>query len=321
MGRRLALCHCRKVLLLTVSGAAFLGAAKTAMKIAYDWHDSSQYSRVIVNATQGIEARPQEWFARDRLITDFEITNVPSIGREEAQKQYSTTRRQLEAYGLAVGTYISGISTMPEAEQTCWPPNTVPVERMPASARYSGSWPGMPHRKVIDVRDGKTCLALRRGILREWEQVPAAVRFVDNAAIHHSTGAGQDWSAYCANIKEIRAMGAGMGSRQIFNIAVHVGFMSDEETRQLMDAVCDHGIALEMPWHPNIRRSAVQTERARVRYRQLLDSGMGIVMMPIDGDPQQLVDWVRTWRKPADRLYISGAFYKAPDLQFFGPGK
>jgi hypothetical protein len=96
--------------------------------------------------------------------------------------------------------------------------------------------------------------------------------------------------------------------------------MSDEETRQLMAAVADHGIALEMPWHPNIRRSAVQTERAKVRYRQLLDSGMGIVMMPIDGDPQQLVDWVRTWRKPADRLYISGAFYKAPDLQFFGPG-
>jgi len=310
MSRRAIAILCAMGLVSTVSVAA---------KIAYAWHDSSQYSRVIVNATQGIEARPREWFARDRLITDFEITNVQSIGREEAQKQYWTTRRLLDSYGLAVGTYISGTSVMPEAEQTFWPPNTAPAEGMPASARYSGNWPGMPHRRVIDVTDRETRLALQKEILLLWKQVPAPVRFVDNAAIHHSTGAGQDWSAYCANIKEIRTMGAAQGSRQIFNIAVHVGFMSQEETRQLMDAVADHGIALEMPWHPNIRRNAGQTERARIRYRELLDSGMGIVMMPIDGDPRELVEWVRTWRKPADRVYISGAFYKAPDMGLFGP--
>jgi hypothetical protein len=44
-------------------------------------------------------------------------------------------------------------------------------------------------------------------------------------------------------------------------------------------------------------------------------------MMPNDGDPQELVDWVRTWRKPTDRVYISGAFYKAPDMVFFGPSR
>jgi len=317
MSRRAIAIRCAPALLLILAAAGAFAAAK----IAYQWHDSSRYSRVIVNATQGIEARPREWFARDRLITDFEITNVQSIGREEAQKQYWTTRRLLDSYGLAVGTYISGTSVMPEAEQTFWPPNTAPAEGMPASARYSAGWPGMPHRKVIDVGDRQTRLALQKEILRVWKQVPAPVRFVDNAAIHHSTGAGQDWSAYCANIKEIRTMGVALGSRQIFNIAVHVGFMSDRETRQLMNAVGDHGIALEMPWHPNVRRNAGQTERARVRYRQLLDSGMGIVMMPIDGDPQELVDWVRTWRKPTDHVYISGAFYKSPDMRLFGLGQ
>lgn len=115
-------------------------------------------------------------------------------------------------------------------------------------------------------------------------------------------------------------MGTAMGSRQVFNIGVHVGLMSDEETRQLMSAVADHGILLEMPWHSIIRRDAQQTERAVIRYRELLDSGMGVILMPIDGDPQELVKWVRTWRKPTDHLYISGVFYKAPDMGLFGPG-
>jgi hypothetical protein len=123
------------------------------------------------------------------------------------------------------------------------------------------------------------------------------------------------------NIAEIRAMGSALGSKQIFNIAVGVGFMSDEETRQLISAVADHGIALEMPWHRSIRDDPAQTEKARIRYRQLLDSGMGIVMMPLDGDPEQLVEWVRTWRKPTDRLYIGGAFQESPDMRFFGAGQ
>jgi hypothetical protein len=309
---------------LLVSAVLLAGEHSTLVarrKVTYRWHDSSEYSRVIVNATQGIEGRPPEWFAHDRLVTDFTITNAVALGLAEAQKQYEATRRLLDSYGLVVGTIISGTTVKPEREQTYWPLPMVPVERMPASARYDKTLPGEPHRKVIDASDPVTRHALQEEIRRIWKQVPAAVRFVDNAAVHHSTGAGQDWSAYCANIKEIRTMGAAMGSRQIFNIAVHVGFMSDEETRQLMDAVADHGIALEMPWHRNIRQNAEQTEKARIRYRQLLDSGMGIIMLPLDGNPQELVEWVRTWRKPTDHIYISGAFYKAPDLQFFGPGQ
>src|ERR1039458_1967153 len=310
----------RLVVLVAALVFVTLGFSKALKEPAYGWHDSGQYSRVIVNATQGIETRPRQWFARDRLVTDFEITNANVIGRETAQKQYWTTRRLLDSYGLSVGTYTSGTTVMPEKEQTFWPLRTVPVERMPESARYVGSWPGMPERKVIDVANVNTRHALQKEILRLWKQFPAPIRFVDNAAFHHSAGAAQDWSAYCANIKELRLMGTAMGSRQVFNIGVHVGLMSDEETRQLMSAVADHGILLEMPWHSIIRRDEQQTERAVIRYRELLDSGMGVILMPIDGDPQELVKWVRTWRKPTDHLYISGVFYKAPDMGLFGPG-
>jgi hypothetical protein len=47
---------------------------------------------------------------------------------------------------------------------------------------------------------------------------------------------------------------------------------------------------------------------------------MGIIMIPQDGDPLELVEWVRTWRKASDHIYFSGAFYKEPDLRLFGPG-
>jgi hypothetical protein len=298
--------------LLAVAGgfSSGYGAAR------YSWDDSKPGSHVIVNATQGIEACPREWFAQVQLVTDFEITNVAAIGETEARRRYWATRGLLESYGLFVGTYISGTSVMPETTQKFWPPETVALERMPISARYTGVWPGSANRKIVDIADVKTRHALQKEILRMWKNVPAPARFVDNAAIHHSTGAGAGWSAYCANIKELRNMGAALGSLQIFNIAVHVGLMSDDETLQLISAVADHGICLELPWHRSIRRDAGKTEMAKRRYRQLLDSGMGIIMMPLDGDPQELVQWVSTWRKPSDHIYLSALFYKPPALYF-----
>ena len=172
---------------------------------------------------------------------------------------------------------------------------------------------------LVDVTDSDTRHAFQAGIKRLWEKYPAPVRFVDNAAIHHSTGKGQPWASYCANIEEIRKLGESMGSLQIFNISVHVGEMSDEETRLLTKAVGSGGILLEMPWHQNIRNSPAATERAKLRYRQLLDSGIGIILAPPGAEPpQELVNWVRTWRQSTDHLYFGGAFYKAPEMKLFG---
>jgi hypothetical protein len=96
---------------------------------------------------------------------------------------------------------------------------------------------------------------------------------------------------------------------------MHVGLMSDEDSRELIEAIGpQNGIALEMPWHPNIQISPEATAKAVARYRQLLDDGLVVIMIPVDMQPSTLSNWIRTWRKPSDHLYISGIFWKPPDL-------
>ena len=284
----------------------------------YKWHDSSQYTRVIVNAQNGIETRPKEWFGRDKLVTDLEITNADLVGQAAANMEYNAIRSLLTSYGLAVGTYISGTTVMPESRETHWPWSVVPLEWMAPNARYAGSWPGMDYRRMIDVSDPGTRHSFQWGIKRLWEQNPAPVRFIDNAAIHRSAGNGHVWSSYCANIEEIRRIGESMGSLQIFNVAMHIGELSDTEASQLIAAVGSGGILLEMPWGEGVQRDPAATDRARTRYRQLLDTGMGVILVSSGGrPPEKLVKWVATWRKPADHLYFAGAFWIAPDKKLY----
>jgi hypothetical protein len=286
-----------------------------AENVAFEWPDSSHYWRVLVNVNQYIESRPMEWFSQDKLITDFVIRDIKPGDSGRAVQRYKTIRNLLEARGMYVGTYVSGTTVGPQADQTVYPPASVSLEQMPATARYVGSWPGQPNRKIIDVTDTDTRHAFQAGMRQMWESMPAPVRFVDNAAVHRSAGRGQPWGAYCKNMEEIRKIGEFLGSRVIFNISAHIGTLSDEETEQLMQAVRDGGVALEMPWAPAIRQSKEATERAKARYRQLLDSGMGIVMIPVDAPEDALADWVHTWRKPTDHLYISGTFWKPPNMK------
>ena len=311
----------RVLIALIVVTVATAGLCNPISRDVYRWHDSSQFSRVIVNASDGIQMRPKRWFAEDKLISDFTVANVDPVGRVKAVQEYESTRELLRSYGLAVGTYVSGTTVMPESRETHWPWSAVPLEWMPVSSRYNGSWPGMDYRKIVDVTDPATRHALQQGIKRLWEETPAPVRFVDNAAAHRSTGKVQPWSSYCANIEEIRKIGESIGSLPIFSLALHVGELSDEETSQLIKAVGSGGILLEMPWHANIRNDPAATERARRRYRELLDTGMGIIMAPPGAEPPQgLVDWVKTWRKPTDHLYFAGVFWKAPDAKLYRSG-
>ena len=103
------------VALITVT-AAITGLCYPIADATYRWHDSSQYTRVIVNALGGIETRPRQWFAQDKLITDYTIANTDLIGRDKAVQEYTATRELLRSYGLAVGTYISGTTVMCR----CW---------------------------------------------------------------------------------------------------------------------------------------------------------------------------------------------------------
>ena len=291
---------------------------------SYQWHDSSHFSRVIVNATGGIESRPREWFAQDKLVTDLRIVDVDPTNSAAAEQKYTAIRSYLGSLGLSVGTYASGMSVIPEAKESYWPWAVVPIEWMPATSKYSGTWPNMPFRKLIDVSDPATRHGLQMNIKRLWEQSPAPVRFIDNAAIHRSLGPSlaQPWIDYCKNMEEIRKLAESMSSLAIFNLALNVGEMSDEETTELIHAVGSGGILLEMPWAKGIQANPAATERAKKRYRQLLDTGMGIILAPPgQGPSQELVDWVSTWRKPSDHLYFAGVFYKQPDQNLFGSQK
>ncbi len=272
----------------------------------------------MVNVNQYIENRPKEWFAQDKVITDLTILDVKPEKLAAAIEQYKRLRRDLASRGLYVGTYVSGRTVGPAMEQTGYPPGSVSIEQMPANARYVGSWPGQPDRKIIDVKDPDTRHAFQAGIRQMWESVPAPIRFIDNAAIHPAVVRGEPWKAYCENMQEIREIAESQGSRAIFNIAMHVGLMSDEDARELIAAVGpDNGIALEMPWHPSIQKSPEATAKAQARYRQLLDSGLVVIMIPVDTPAGTLADWIRNWKKPTDHLYISGIFWKPPDLTVY----
>ena len=299
-----------------------LAAPGYSSDVSFQWYDSSHFSRVIVNGTQGIEKYPREWFAQDKLITDFRITDVVPSNSPAALQKYAAIKSYIDSLGLTAGTYVSGTAVLPEDKETYWPWSAVLIEWMPATAKYDGSWPDMPYRKLIDVTDPDTRHALHDGIKRLWQQSPALVRFIDNAGIHRSAGKAQPWASYCQNIEEIRKLAESMGALAIFNISLNVGEMSDEETAELISAVGSGGILLEAPWAKSIQKNPEATERARKRYRQLLDTGMGIIMAPPGTGPsQELVDWVSTWRKPSDHIYFAGVFYKQPNPKLFGPYK
>ena len=285
---------------------------------AFQWPDSSRYNRVIVNAQDGIESVPKEWLSRDALVTDFTVSDADKEKSQDTVQLYNATRNRLVSYGLAVGTYVSGTTVEPETAERKWPWAVIPIEWMSADSVYVGSMPEEPFRKIIDVSSFSTRQAFQSAIKKLWEQTPAPVRFIDNAAVHQSAGNGQPWASYCRNMREIREVGDTMGSVQIFNVAAHIGELSDQEAEQLIEAVGHGGILLEMPWHQNIRTDAAATQRARLRYRQLLDSGMAIILAEPGAEPSRdLVKWVKTWRKPSDHLYFAGAFWKEPDPTLF----
>jgi hypothetical protein len=277
------------------------------------WPDSNTYWEALVNVNDYIASRPPQWFTNARLVTDFMILKVTPENYSQAEAKYTEVRGLLQSRGMDVGTYISGTTVSPQSTRNTYPPNAVSTEQMTADAKYAGTWPNQANRKIINVSDANTRHALQANISKLWAAVPAPLRFVDNAAFHRAVGGTQPWRDHCEHMKELRRLAESEGSRVIFNISMHVGMLSDEDVRELMDAVGDNGIALEMPWSPVIQASPAATAQAQARYRQLLDSGMAVVMIPVNTDQDALANWVRTWKKPSDHLYMNGIFWKAPD--------
>ncbi|MGO4883543.1 MAG: hypothetical protein ACLP59_22405 [Bryobacteraceae bacterium] len=280
----------------------------------YEWPDPQQNGIVLVNANQDIATylkNHADYFQKGELVVDLSISNQPDI--TAAQRERNEIVELLNAHGMSVGTYTSGTTVGPLADTKQWPYEKVPIEWMPKGFASAGAWPGDPDRKILDVTDARTRRGLQDGIRRIWQQCPAPVRFVDNAASHSSTGGKQPWQAYCANIREIRMIGESLDSRLVFNVSLHPAYLSDAEAVQLIDAVGPgNGILLEDPWGEATRKSPDLTRQAQSRYRQLLGRGIVVVMLPVNIPSDTLLDWLATWRKPSDRLYIGWPFWKQP---------
>jgi hypothetical protein len=298
---------------MVVPGALGGSSAK-----AFDWPDSTNCWRALVNVNQYIESyvkRHPQWFSRDRLVTDFAVHHV--VDERSAAQEYTRVRKLLESKKMYVGTYVSGTSVMPESKLTKYPRETVSFEQMPSTAHYSRSDAKEAERRTIDVSNAETRHALEANIRQLWERFPAPVRFIDNMPPHPKVYRMQPWRVSCEYMAELARIGQRVGSRLVFNIPMSVGEMSDQETRELIEAVGQNGIALEMPWTDVIRRNPDATKRAERRYRELLDTGMAIVMIPVNTPEDELANWVRSWRKPADHLYIAYPFFKPPDASAY----
>jgi len=304
---------CKPIKLGALLLLGLLAISLAADQRLFPWPDSNQNWRVLVNVNDYIQSRPPEWFTHDKLITDLQMEKVTPQNYDQAVGRYVVIRQMLEARGMYVGTYMSGTTVYPASDLHTYPQAAITIGQMPPTARYFGSWPNEPGRKIIDVSDPTTRHALQEQMKSLWEAVPAPERFIDNAAFHRLMGDKQPWSGYCDNMREIRALAESQGSRIIFNIAAELGSLSDEEVDQLEKAVGDEGICLEMPWSTRVQASPEATQKAQQRYRQLLDSGMAIVVLPVKTDDEKLAAWVRTWKKPSDHLYMNGIFWKAPN--------
>jgi hypothetical protein len=289
--------------------------------IPFRWPASNIYDGVIDDANQYILtyiAENSSWFANVGLATNL-VVNLTN-GTAAAEALYNQVRSGIEQYPIVVGVYVSGTTLVPQAEENYWPYPTVPLEWMPADAVYSDTWPGDPDRKIINVTNTSTVQALQTGIKTLWEEHPAPIYFVDNAAANSVQGGAQPWQAQCDNIMGIRKMAEAMGAVVIFNVATLPGLMSASDTDELIQAIGnDNAIMLEDPWDPYIRARSNLTQAAVNTYRQILDSGIAVIMLPLNVDGELLAQWINTWRKSADNLYIGWAFFTAPDPTVYGP--
>ena len=303
-----------RLIFASVLVASINGAEQTSSSLStFEWPDPETKGTVLVNVTEDVIPylrNHPEWFFKGELVLSF---TVPlGADRAVAKQQYQQHTELLKARGLVVGTYISGTTTTPEAQLARWPYETVPFERLPDSLRIVGSWSNDSHRKIIDVADAAARHALQAGIRREWQAHPALIRFVDNAAAHRSVGGTQPWDAQCAHIREIREIGESLHCRVVFNVGLHVGFLSDQEASLLIQAVGQNGILLEDPWTPWVRQNELESKKAAARYQQLLEAGMAIVMLPLNVPEDALERWADSWSKPGYHVYFGGAFYKKP---------
>jgi hypothetical protein len=314
--------------LLFTTGAGIASIPTTAYpQSLLPWPNADTYWGVLVNVNQYITYYLQNdptYFTNVKLATDLEVVQVnynSSTSVAAAQNAYATAYSTMTAKGIMTGNYISGTNVMPMADESQYPYSIISEEEMPAGPQYCGVWPGETFRQFVCNTDEATLAAFHVNIAKQWQQFPAPIHFVDNAASEEGGDGGQTWASQCQNMKELNQIAQSLGSRAIFNISMLPGAVSDSDMSLLIDALQGGGVSVEQPWEDVVRNNASLTANAVKQYRQLLDAGIAVIMIETNGSgqatPQQLKSWVLTWRKPGDPLYLSQIFWQQPDPSIY----
>ena len=304
----------------------------TPYAFSWSWPQSNIYDGAFVNVQQYVATyitNHPTWFSHVDITSDLsmQLTNgSTTISTTTAESLYLQVKSALEgAQGsggnlIPVGMYVSGRSVQTIADEPWWPYHRVPREWMPSSSVYTGNLLGDPTEFIIDVTNTSTVQSLQAGIKTLWSMHPSTLYMLDNAAENSSQGATTSWPFQCANIAGIREMANASGSATVFNIATAPGLMSASDTDMLVQAIGKgNALMLENPWDDTVQASSTLTQVAINTYQKLLDGGIAVFMLPVSVDAETLAQWVRTWRKPADNIYISEAFYHEPDPLVGGP--
>jgi hypothetical protein len=306
----------------------FISRTSHAAVTLPNWPNAVVYWGALVNANVAITTYLQEnpsWFTNVKLATDVESTGVNDsdpIAAHAAQSSFNAAQQALTANGILGGDYISGSLVEPLADVQQYPFGRVAQQYMPSIAKYCGVWSSSePYAQFVCFSDAPTMAAFHAIILRDWQQTHTRIHFVDNAGSLEGGYGDQSWAGQVQNMQVINQMAQSIGTRAIFNISMIPGEVSAADMNLLVNALRGAGLALEEPWPAEVSSSPSLTAVAVQQYRQLLDAGIAVVMIQIDSSgeatSQQLKSWVRTWRKPGDRLYLSQCFFEQPDPSIY----
>ena len=247
----------------------------------------------------------------------MQIGGVTYGHSDEAIGTYKRIRSKLRYRNIYVASAISGTTALHDIDVKEYPANAASIEDMTVKVHYLGAWMRDPKQQVVDLSDPMSRRELQQGIERLWTHVHGPVRLVDNAAVHPGVARLQAWKDYCDNIKALRELGErALHINTVFNVFVRPWQLTDVETKQLTDAVAGlggNGISLPLPWSESIKNDTVANNWAIYRYRQILDRGITVILIPSDDAPRNdLYKWVNTWRRRTDRIYFATPFQEVP---------
>lgn len=225
-----------------------------------------------------------------KLITDFHIRVADTPAELTNALYYAKQKKILESQGQIVGWGISGRAGAPYTTNVNFPQNAMSIERLPEGTKYDGHWED--GRWNVSLADDYSVEMLRNEIKRLWRLHPAPVYFVDNLAHPSAWGnAPFSWEDTCEHIKSLREYAnKKLQARCVFNIAMHTGFLTPKETVLLIEAVGQDIICLEQPFYTGVRNDLELFQKAKNKFRELLDAGVGFAWIPL-GDQTVEILW------------------------------